>query len=133
MEIAELVNTNIRREWESDIAEQEDHEEGTWLASLPIRRWRLDVLPMKAIRLSERIMNYHNSKTGYSFRQRLGERMKILERDLDRYSAVIRPLVVREEDGQLMDGYCRYHVLLDKKAGKAYAYIGASQPSPESA
>jgi len=62
------------------------------------------------IKLSVDVMDYVNEETGYSFRTRLEERKRILEREIDRFGAVIRPLVVRAEDMQLMDGYCRYHV-----------------------
>jgi hypothetical protein len=123
-EIAELVNINVRREWEADIAEQEDHEEGKWLASLPRRKWRLEILPMASIKLNYRIMNYTNVKTVYDFRERLEERKRAMKDDMDRFGRVIQPLVVRAEDVQLMDGYCRYHVLLDKGVTKTYAYVG---------
>lgn len=124
-EIRELVCTHVRKEWESDIAEQEDHGGGSWLGSLQRRNWRLSVVELSKIKLSERIMNYSNKETGYSFRVRLNEREKILERDIDKFGAVIRPLIIREEDNQLMDGYCRYHVLLDRNISKTYAYIGS--------
>lgn len=135
-EIANLVNRNIRKEWESDIAEQEDHEEGTWLGSLQERKWRLDIVDLDKIKLSDRILNYVNDATGYNFRRRLEERKKNLERDIDRYGALIRPIVIRAEDSQLMDGYCRYHVLRGRGIMQAYAYVGslmlgssANQPS----
>ncbi|MCL4553424.1 MAG: hypothetical protein M1305_07760, partial [Candidatus Marsarchaeota archaeon] len=38
----------------------------------------------------------------------------LLDRDLDRFGAVIRPVIVRAEDSHLMDGYCRYHVLMKR-------------------
>jgi hypothetical protein len=126
-EIARLVNSSIRREWESDIAEQEDHEEGTWLASLSSRKWRLEMIELGRIRLSDKIMNYVNSKTGYNFRSRLEVRKSIMNNDIDKFGAVIRPVVIRAEDNQLMDGYCRYHVLRDRGISQTYAYIGSLQ------
>ena len=123
-EIAELINYHIRREWESDIAEQEDHEEGKWLQSLNERNWTLVEAEPRGIKLSDEIMNYVNPRTGYNFRKRLEERRRILERDVDKFGAVIRPVVIRAEDNQLMDGYCRYHVLLDRNVKKLYAYVG---------
>jgi hypothetical protein len=123
-EIAELVNVHIRREWESDIAEQKDHEGGKWLGTIQTRDWGLEVVEMTKIMLSMSIMNYSNEETGYNFRKRLEERKNILRRDLERFGAVIRPLILRGEDMQLMDGYCRYHVLSDRDVPRAYAYIG---------
>jgi hypothetical protein len=125
LEIAELVNTNVRREWESDIAEQKDHEEGEWLGSLQKRSWSLEVVELSRIKLSKRIMSYSNQKTGYSFRERLNERMRVLNRDIESLGAIIRPLIIRAEDNQLMDGYCRYHVLSDRSIPRAYAYVGS--------
>jgi len=127
-DIAELVNTNIRREWEADIAEQEDHEEGRWLASLRKRKWELKMMKLNEIKLSDETMNSRNEKTGYDFRKRLEERVRLLERDIDRFGSVIRPLVVRAEDGQLMDGYCRYHTLKERGVTKTFAYVGGLRP-----
>lgn len=124
-EITELVNKHIRKEWESDIAEQEDHEEGRWLESLGSRNWVLSTVELESIKLSNQVMDYVNSRTGYNFRKRLEERRRALERDIDRFGAVIRPVVIRGEDSQLMDGYCRYHVLTSRNVGRTYAYIGS--------
>ena len=129
-EIRELVCDNIRKEWETDIAELKDHEGGRWLASIRTRRWRLEAIEMTRIRLNPAVMNYKNKETGYDFRRRLQERQVILERDLDRYGAVIRPLVLRAEDMQLMDGYCRYHVFRDRKVERALAYLGSLPSNP---
>ena len=128
-EIHYLVCYNIRKEWEADIAEQKDHEGGRWLASIRTRRWRLEAIELTQIKLNPAVMNYENKETGYNFRKRLRERKVILERDLDRYGAVIRPLVLRAEDMQLMDGYCRYHVFQDRKVKKALAYLGSLVPT----
>lgn len=124
-EIAELVNVHIRREWESDIAEQKDHEGGVWLGTIQGRSWRLEVVEMSKIKLSMNIMNYSDEETGYNFRKRLEERKKVLRRDLERLGAVIRPLILRGEDMQLMDGYYRYHVFKDLGVMRAYVYLGA--------
>lgn len=128
-EIRELVCDNIRKEWEADIAEQKDHESGRWLASIRTRRWRLEAVEMTRIKLNLAVMNYENKETGYDFRKRLRERKGILERDLNQYGAVIRPLVLRAEDMRLMDGYCRYHVFQDRKVKRALAYLGSLVPT----
>lgn len=127
-EIRELVCNNIRKEWESDIAEQKDHEGGTWLGTIQARNWRLEAVGLGKIKLSVDVMDYVNEETGYSFRTRLEERKRILEREIDRFGAVIRPLVVRAEDMQLMDGYCRYHVFQDRKVKTALVYLGTLPP-----
>ena len=85
----------------------------------------LEVVEMSKIKLSLNIMNYSDEATGYNFRKRLEERKKILRRDLERLGAVIRPLILRGEDMQLMDGYCRYQVLSDKMVTKVFAYVGS--------
>ena len=123
--IRELICDNIRKEWESDIAEQKDHEGGMWLGTIQARNWRLEAVGLDRIKLSAEIMDYTNEETGYSFRKRLEERKGFLEREIDRFGAVIRPLVLRAEDMQLMDGYCRYHVFRDRKVKKALAYLGS--------
>jgi len=124
-EIRKLVNSNIRREWESDILDQgEDLEDGIWMSSLSRRRWLLKVVAMKDIRLSDRIMRYRNEETKYDFVEHLRERKVELESEIERFGAVLSPLVLREEDHRLMDGYCRYHVLKDRGVTRVYAYVG---------
>ena len=123
-EIRELVCDYIRKEWEADIAEQKDHEEGRWLESIKKRRGKLIVVDLRSIVLNDKIMNYVNETTGYNFRKRLWERMSLLNRDLDKFGAVIRPQIARGEDSQLMDGYCRYHVLADREIKQTYVYVG---------
>jgi hypothetical protein len=125
LEIARLVNSHIRKEWESDIAEQEDHEGSAWLKSLQNRKWLLARVRLDRIKLNREVMDYVDGKTGYNFRMRLEERKRLLNQDLDKFGAVIRPIVLRAEDNLLMDGYCRYHVLLDRGVKEAYAYIGS--------
>jgi hypothetical protein len=79
-EIRRLVNSNIRKEWESDILDQgEDFEDGIWMNGLSRRRWLLKVVAMKDIRLSDRIMRYRNEKTKYGFVEHLKERKAELE------------------------------------------------------
>jgi hypothetical protein len=123
-EISEFVNNHVRKEWEADIADQEDHEGGTWLASLGKRCWSLAVTSLDTIKLSEATINYTNTETGYNFRKRLEERKAILSRDLDKFGAVIRPMILRAEDNQLMDGYCRFHTLRDRGIRQGYVYLG---------
>ena len=124
-EIRELICNHIKKEWEADIAEQENHEGGRWLVSLETRKWRIAEVKLDDIRLSAQTMNFVNASTGYNFRKRLTERVALLNRDLDKFGAVIRPIVLRAEDNQLMDGYCRYHTLKGRGVPKVYAYVGS--------
>ena len=124
-EIRTFVNSNIRKEWESDILDQgEDFEDGIWMSSLSGRKWQLKVVAMEDVRLNDRIMRYKNEKTKYDFGEHLKERKKELESEIERFGAVLSPLVLREEDHRLMDGYCRYHVLKERGITHVYAYIG---------
>ena len=129
-EIRDFICNNVRKEWEADIAEQEDHEGGTWLGTIRARRWRLEVTELSKVKLSAEIMDYANEETGYNFRKRLEERKKVLEREIDKFGAVIRPLILRGEDMQLMDGYCRFHVLSGRGATRAFTYVGTLQNGP---
>jgi hypothetical protein len=124
-EIAELMNTNVRKEWESDMAEHEDQQDRAWLKSLPRRSWRLEKMKLADIKLNSQIMEYSDGRTGYVFRTELERRVKTMRKSVERVGVVIWPLVVRAEDNQLTDGYCRYHVLKDLGVRKTYAYVGS--------
>ena len=125
-EIGELVNSYIRREWETDKMNQnEDPKKSRWLGSLPLREWKLVKIGLTSIKLNDRIMSYSDAESGYNFKRRLEERKPAIREDIEKYGGIIRPLVLRAEDLQLMDGYCRYHVLLDKGIKNAYAYLGS--------
>ena len=124
VEIAELINNNVTREWETDIAGTEDHDGRAWLDSLPERSWRLERVRLTRVRLDQGTMNYSDGRTGYSFVERLVERRRLLQRSLREFGIVIWPLVLRAEDRMLMDGYCRYHTLTDMKVKETFAYVG---------
>lgn len=125
-EIAELVNINTRKEWESDIRVRgKDPSESNWLRSLDSRRWQLDMLSLDGIKLSQEIMSIKNEETGYDFGKSLQERKVELQREIEEFGTVIRPVVVRGEDMQLMDGYCRYATLRGMGVPRVYAYLGS--------
>ena len=42
---------------------------------------------------------------------------------IERYGVVISPIIVREEDMQVLDGYCRYTTLKEMGVTKLFAYI----------
>ena len=125
-EISLLVNTESKREWELKIAAVGKPQllRG-WLASLPTREWRLEKLALEEIKLSVEIMNYADTRTNFVFKKVLEERMRVLGSDLAVTGKAIPPLIVRAEDHQLMDGYCRYHVLRERGIAKTLAYVGA--------
>ncbi len=126
-EIAELVDVNVRKEWESDNRTRgKDPNESNWLRSLASRRWRLETVSLQGIKLSQEIMNIKNEETGYDFGSSLGARKAELKREIDEFGAVIRPVILRGEDGQLMDGYCQYATLRDMGIPRVHAYIGST-------
>lgn len=123
-DISRFVNTEIRKEWEDDIRGRGDDPLGSgWLTGLAAREWKLEIVGLDEIQLNQSIMNYVDAKTGYNFIRRLEERKRELKRALENGSQ-IWPLVLRGEDSQLMDGYCRYHTLREMGANRAYVYIG---------
>jgi hypothetical protein len=52
-------------------------------------------------------MNYKDAKEGHNFQESLTKRSQELKETVERFAEVIWPLVVKEEDFMLVDGYCR--------------------------
>jgi hypothetical protein len=126
--IYQFVDMQLRKEWEEDLrSEGRDPMQNRWVQSLPRRHWELKVLELSSVRLDTEIMNYVDAKRGYNFRERLSKRADELRRAMERFGVVIWPLVIRAEDSQLMDGYCRYQTLSDMGTSKLYAYSGKLQ------
>lgn len=124
-EIADFINANIRKEWEADArSEGRDSDEDTWLQTLSKRRWRLGVVETDRIMLNLDIMNYENQEKGYSFQTSLARRRKELRTVIETYGVVIWPVIVREEDMLLADGYCRLSTLREMGISQVYAYLG---------
>jgi predicted nucleic acid-binding Zn finger protein len=71
-------------------------------------------------------MNYVDSRTGYNFSEHLAKRSRKLQEEIETYSLVICPVIVRGEDWILMDGYCRFSALNAMKIRKIYVYVGTS-------
>ena len=125
VEIFEFVNANIGREWESDSkSEGKDPKGSEWLQNLASRKWRLEVVGIDQVKLNEELMHYSDSMTGYDFAARLQERGRVLVRDIKDYERVLPPVILRAEDNQLMDGYCRYSTLKNMGLKNIYAYVG---------
>ena len=127
-ELSELLNVNIRKEWESDlVSEGKEPSESEWLRNLSARSWRLKAIDIDSITLNPQLMSYSNPKTGYDFGKRLRERSEELRREIEASGRVIPPVILWSEDNQLMDGHCRYSALKKMGVKSIYAYIGKMQ------
>lgn len=123
--ISEFVNTNIRREWEADAkSEGRDPSLDSWLQNLSRRKWSLQTVQTSDVHLNPEIMEFVDDRRGYVFASSLAKRTDLLKNEIETYSTVIWPLIVRAEDMQLMDGYCRYSTLKKMEIPQTYAYMG---------
>lgn len=123
--IHDFINTEIRKEWEADARfEGRKPMEDLWLKTLSKRRWRLEIAKIDWIKLNPNIMNYVDDVRGYNFSEELAERSDELWNSIKEYCLVIWPVIVREEDFMLIDGYCRYTALKTMKIKRTFAYIG---------
>ena len=124
--IRDFINTEVRREWEVDAAsEHRNPREDSWLKTLPKRKWSLRIIERGRIKLDPRIMSYVDPERGYVFSKSLAERNLELQESMEMGGLAIWPLVVRKEDMQLVDGYCRYNTLKKLNVSRIYAYMGA--------
>jgi len=123
--IYDFINKEIRKEWEEDAkGEGREPQEDPWLKTLSEREWSSEIIEIERVRLNPKIMNYVDSRSGYSFSESLAKRSNELKECIKRYAAVIWPVIVRNEDYMLVDGYCRYTALRIMNIRKIYAYIG---------
>jgi hypothetical protein len=112
----------LGREWRIDNKEHPDQAWGKeWLTQLPNLNFKLTIIDIEEIKPRKELMNY--KKGVYSFRDELKERVKEREESILR-GISIEPLVVRQSDMELMDGYTRYCVLKKLGKKKVYAYVG---------
>ncbi len=124
--IYDFINAEVRKEWEEDVKGMPgDPASGVWLATLSRRIWRLETVRTEAIRLNDSVMNYVDRKSGYNFAERLAKRRRELRKGLELWGRVIWPIVVREEDMEVLDGYCRYTTLREIGVSKVFAYLGS--------
>ncbi len=125
MVITDFINTNIRREWEADArSEGRNPDADSWLQGLSARKWSLETVQTRKVRLNPKIMEFIDDRRGYNFASSLTKRSDSLKTAIETYSMVIWPLIVRAEDMQLMDGYCRYSTLERVNTPQTYAYVG---------
>ena len=123
--IHDFINTEVRKEWELDVRSMPgDPAAGDWLPNLSKRKWRLDVVKTDILELDEYAMNFVDVKTGYNFAEHLAKRRQQLRHAIENYGIVIWPVIVRKEDIQILDGYCRYTALKEMKIPRIYAYTG---------
>lgn len=123
--IRDFINTEVRKEWELDVRSMPgDPAAGGWLPSLPQRKWRLDVVQTDIVKLDEHAMNFVDAKTGYNFPEHLAKRRQQMSHAIENYGTVIWPVIVRKEDMQVLDGYCRYTTLREMNIPRIYAYMG---------
>jgi hypothetical protein len=124
--IRDYIDTEIRKEWEYDVKHTpNDPAGGSWLATLSKRDWRLEILKTNEISLDKEMMMYVDSKTGYNFAERLAQRRRELREGLQLWRRVIWPIIVRKEDMQVLDGYCRFTTLEELGVQRIYAYMGS--------
>jgi hypothetical protein len=123
--ICDYINIEIRKEWETDARfERREPNDNPWLKNLSKRKWSLKIMPMNQIKLNPNIMNYVDPQRRYVFLERLIERSQELQKSMRMSGLVIWPLIVREEDKQLVDGYCRYSTLGAMNVSRTYVYVG---------
>jgi len=124
--IYDFVNSEVRKEWEADArSEHRDPKDDPWLKTLARRKWHLEMMDMNGIKLDPDIMNYVDAERGYVFSKSLEKRSAELGQSIKLGSVVLSPLIVRNEDTELVDGYCRYATLKDMRASRIYTYIGS--------
>jgi hypothetical protein len=124
--IYDFINTEIRKEWETDArSEYRKPEDDPWLGTLRIRKWHLEVMGVTQIKLNPDIMNYVDPKRGYVFSKSLERRSSELRQSIELGGVVLSPLIVKREEYQLVDGYCRHATLNAMGVLKTYAYIGS--------
>ena len=123
--ISDFINTEVRQEWEADArSEHRNPRHDPWLKALSKRKWHLQTMDMSQIELNSDIMNYVDPDRNYAFSQSLDKRSSELRQAIKLGGVALPPLVVRKEDNQLVDGYCRYNTLKSMNVTRTYAYIG---------
>lgn len=124
--IHDFVNTEVRKEWEADArSEQRDPKDDPWLKTLTRRNWHLEIMGINKIKLDPDIMNYVDPERGYVFWKSLEKRSAELRQSMELGGVVLSPLILRNEDFQLVDGYCRYTTFKAMNISIIYTYIGS--------
>ena len=123
--IYDFVNSEIRKEWETDArSEHRNPKDDPWLKTLPRRKWHLEITGIAKIKLNPDIMNFVDPERGYVFSKSLEKRSLELRQSIELGGVALSPLIVRNEDFQLVDGYCRYTTLKALNVSRIYTYVG---------
>ncbi len=113
----------IEKEWQMDHKEFPDQQWTIeWLNLLPDMKFKLLVVDLDKINLRQDLMNYKTDS--YNFLEELNLRVEEMEESLLQGSS-IGPLIVNNENMELMDGYTRYMILKKNQQKRTYAYIGS--------
>lgn len=125
--IRDFINTEIRKEWDYDVRSlpEDDPAAGKWLQQLPKRTWALEILETAKLTLDKHMMKFVDPRTGYNFPEHLAKRRQQMRHAIENYGIVIWPIVVRKEDMQVLDGYCRFTTLQEMNVPRTYAYMGS--------
>ncbi len=124
-DIHDFINTEVRNELEADLESiGKDPQRDALLNSLPKRKWKLEIVGVRDVRMNPLILNSADLKTGRKFIERLRERRLELRKALEKGGTVIWPLVVLREEQLLVDGYCRHSTLQEMNIPEAYGYVG---------
>lgn len=113
----------LRAEWLQDAAEYPDQLwTNEWLHNVERLKFRVEIISLNLICPRQELMEY--KEEGYSFKKELKERVR--ERiPAIRMGTSIMPLVIRDSDKELLDGYTRYIALKQLGAQRVYGYIGS--------
>jgi len=124
--IYDFVNSEVRKEWEADVrSERRNPKDDLWLTTLARRKWHMEIIDITRIKLDPDIMNYVDPERGYVFSKSLEKRSAELRHNIEAGAVVLSPLIVRKEESQLVDGYCRYTTLKAMNVSRTYTYVGS--------
>jgi hypothetical protein len=124
-DIHDFINTEVRKELEADFESMgANPQHDILLDSLPKRKWKLEIVALREVRMNPLILNSADLKTGRRFTERLRERQLELREALEAGGAVIWPIVLLREEQLLVDGYCRHSTLREMNIPGAYGYVG---------
>jgi len=92
MGIFDYINEEIRKEWETDAGQEHcEPMNDPWLKILSKRKWSLQDIDMKRMKLNSDIMNYVDPQREYVFSKRFVERIRELQESIRLDCSVICP------------------------------------------
>ena len=93
-----------------------------WLNLLSQYNFDLKKVDLETIQLRQDLMNY--KADSYNFIEELKVRADEMEESILQGSS-LGPLLVKEENMELMDGYARYTILKKHQQKRIYVYLGS--------